>query len=675
MKRFLCILFISTVLWSCGKTGYDVTLAGLLAEMTDGFSVCEYPATACRAMMTSSHDRRSVSPEEDSWYANDDGFGYEYMLDVDGREEKVLFDAEGPGAVMRIWITTLNPKSVLRFYFDGHQEPDWIVNSYDLTQFGLKALEDNPLLMPHTSYEKGVKGGQTLFLPIPYADGCRITLEEPAGWSGIPRYYNIEYRKYAEGVKVETFSVSVAKKYSTLVRQAGNSLKNGLHPKGKLSVGKEKLTLPHGKKAVTRLSVLVSGLDSANYESAMRKLVLKGVFDGKETINVPLGDFSGAGMGARAVDCRYLYADGKGLVESYWVMPYSETAEFEIVNVSGVECSVEMSALTQRYDFDAQTLYFHASWRAEEGLAVTNEQSECGFWDFATIKGRGVYVGDCLSLFNHTKSWYGEGDEKIYVDGESFPSFFGTGTEDYYNSSWAPVEIFHIPWGGAPRADLASSNGYNTFLRTRLGDVIPFSESLDFDLELISWTPGAVDYSSTIFWYGDRDAQAVGCTDPLTYRYELPAAPPDPRKYVVSNSIEAESLRPCFVSDGLNVSCQDMSAFPDGVWSGAKQMVFYGGKTGDRVLLRFENLQPGKYEVALYATKAADYGIASFRLNGGDAYLMDCWFPTVTSSGRVRIGEVDVADTLELEITIAGQNTSSKSNMLGLDCIILNKIS
>ena len=284
-------------------------------------------------------------------------------------------------------------------------------------------------------------------------------------------------------------------------------------------------------------------------------------------------------------------------------------------------------------------------------------------------------MGDNLTLFNHSKAWYGEGDEKIFVDGESFPSFFGTGTEDYYNSSWAPVVIFHTPVGGAPRADLASSRGYNTFLRTRLSDVILFESRFDFDLELISWVPGTVDYASTIYWYGDAEATAEDTVDPVTHVYQFPDAPPDPSKFIVSNSIEAESLEPVFISETLHMDRQDMAGFPDGVWSGAKQLVFYGGKTGDSAILRIEDLEKGKYVVSVYATMAADYGIAQIKLNTGKPFYLDCWFPSVVNTGSQIVGEVEVEDSIEMEIKIHGQNPKSKGNMLGIDCIVLDKIS
>lgn len=112
-----------------------------------------------------------------------------------------------------------------------------------------------------------------------------------------------------------------------------------------------------------------------------------------------------------------------------------------------------------------------------------------------------------LSLNNHAIDWYGEGDEKIFVDNDAFPSFMGTGTEDFYNCSWAPVVPFKTPYGGVPRADEDSSHGFNAFLRPRNLDVIPFNHRFVFDLEMLSWHTGTVDYNATAFWYGDANAK------------------------------------------------------------------------------------------------------------------------------------------------------------------------
>lgn len=66
------------------------------------------------------------------------------------------------------------------------------------------------LLQPHTSYTPDGKGGNTLFLPIPYAKSCKVTFEYPEAVEPTPKYYQINYRKYPQDVVVETFSAEGA---------------------------------------------------------------------------------------------------------------------------------------------------------------------------------------------------------------------------------------------------------------------------------------------------------------------------------------------------------------------------------------------------------------------------------------------------------------------------------
>lgn len=676
MKRIAIIsLFLPFVLSCAWNKDGVITVQCLLDEMVDPYSYTELPRTSFVSGMVSSHDRKSVQANTPEWFANEDGFGYDRLEVNEGREEKVLFEQDGPGAITRIWLTTRNPKSTIRFYFDGSDTPDWIVPAFDMTEFGLSSLDDSPLVLRHTSYEKGKVGGQTFFLPIPYSKSCKVTLEEPKGWIGVPRYYQIEYRRYCDGTYVKTFSVNDMKAYRKSVEKCNADLENGIAPRGRSISSKNSfLTLPNGENAVTCLKIIISGLDSLNYESSMRNLILSCRFDGVETVRVPLGDFSGAGLGAREVCCRQLISDGAGEVTSMWVMPYSREGSVEVLDPAGLGCGVEIHATVEKHRFGSNTLYFHSSWKSSDGLCVSPDPAQCTEWDFITLEGRGYYVGDNLSLFNHSRAWYGEGDEKIYVDGESFPSYFGTGTEDYYNSSWAPVVVFHTPFGGAPRADLPSSRGYNTFLRTRLLDAIPFNSSLDFNFELISWIPGTVDYSSTIYWYGDADASAVDADDPCLKRYDFPDPPQDPSKYVIENSVEGESIKPQHVSEGLNYDIQDMSGFPDGIWSGSKQLSFYGGKIGDNAKVRITGLDNARYKVSVIVTKAADYGISSFRIGKGNPCVMDCYFPSVVNSEKTLIDEVDVIDgSFDVDITITGQNKLSKGTMFGIDCFVIER--
>lgn len=225
-------------------------------------------------------------------------------------------------------------------------------------------------------------------------------------------------------------------------------------------------------------------------------------------------------MGAPAVRSYYLEADGKGYSRLRFVMPYRREASIEVENISGNSAKIKIEACISAWKWYANTLYFHAGWKQENGLE-TNRGLD---YNMGTLQGRGVFKGDMLSLYNHCPRWYGEGDEHIWIDNEKFPSHFGCGTEDYYNTTFAPIHPYFNPFGGAPREDDEASRGYNTFVRTRNLDIIPFNERLQFDFELISWDGGQVDYASTLFWYGDLETRMTNISDSKEALYPLPPA-------------------------------------------------------------------------------------------------------------------------------------------------------
>lgn len=501
-----------------------VTIESLLNEMISPEEQALFPAPPYVCLQESSYDRASVSPDAPGWFANADGFGCVRTDTIGGHVERVMFDQKGPGAITRIWITTIDKRGIWRFYFDGESKPRLEIDGYDLMRAAIPGVGEG-LRQAHTSYEPDGKGGNTMFLPIPYARGCKITFEDTAGVEPTPKYYQINYRRYPEETKVESYSpkaVSRARKSiaaADSVMLKGPSVPSEAEPVAVRTAiaGGDSLVLPlpKGENAVYEIEFQVNAPDDAEaYARIMRDLVFSATFDGNQTVWVPLGDFSGGGMGAPTVDSWFLKSDGRGHITSRWLMPYRGNCELRLINNSDSEVEAELKAVTAPLAWNSErSLYFHASWRQDRDIYLhqrPEDDDKCIEWNFADLSGRGVYKGDLLSLFNHAPKWYGEGDEKIWVDDDLFPSHFGTGTEDYYNSSWAPVVPFQTPFGGAPRADYESSHGYNAFFRTRNLDGIPFEKSLKFDIEMIAWEPGTADYSTTVYWYGDAEAHANG---------------------------------------------------------------------------------------------------------------------------------------------------------------------
>jgi hypothetical protein len=658
---------------------YEVSISSLLDEMVSYDAAALYPDYTC--LQQSSYDRRSVSAGNANWFANDDGSGFIRTETNSGRTEKVLFEDSGPGAITRIWMTTQNRTGTLRFYFDGSATAGWTIAAYDMLQAGLGL--GTGLCQPHINNENGGKGGSSFFFPITYSQDCKVTLEEPSPTFSTPRYYHFNYRKYPAGTAVEPFTPTAVAALAAQVQTVNQKLLSppvfsggNLTNNSKTLAANDslKMTLPAGTHIVRRLQMFVTNYDADDYAQLMRSLILKATFDGVQTVWAPLSDFSGGGMGAPAVSSWYLTADGAGAIESRWAMPYQNTAEITVVNYSGKPVTLDLRANTDDYIWKSNSLYFHASWKQENEIPLTKWDNGSNYLDrnFATLNGRGVYRGDVLTLFNHSERWYGEGDEKIYVDDETFPSHFGTGTEDYYNCSWAPVTPFQTPFGGAPRADDISSHGYNTFFRTRNLDAVPFAVRLKFDIEMLSWDPGMADYATTVFWYGDATAQAAGTSGVEEALRPLPPAPPTAFDYVIPNSFEFEELTPVFVLPNIRSEIQTMTPF-QGKWSKAKQLLCRDAQADDYLLYRFTGYNPAKqYRIQIQGTKAIDYGILNFSVNGGTGSNVDFYNNGVVHTGVISLGSrfTPSADSIfEVRITYKGKNASATGNLIGLDCI------
>jgi len=265
------------------------------------------------------------------------------------------------------------------------------------------------------------------------------------------------------------------------------------------------------------LAVRVAPSKDGDLAGALRSVILKIDFDGEQTVWCPVGDFSGSGYGGKLIKSWYRELDEDGQMICRWVMPYRKTARITIINKASFTVDVAVSATVDRWKWNDRSMYFHVTYKYEENIkdakwdydvhkVAVGDTAAPIEWNFIKIRGRGIYLGNTLAVNNHMDTWYGEGDAKVWVDDDKFPSEFGTGLEDYYNTSWAPVVLYQTPFANAPRADNASSFGHNTFTRTRNLDGIPFTKFFSYDLEMLSWNGGTIDAAATVYWYGAAGA-------------------------------------------------------------------------------------------------------------------------------------------------------------------------
>ena len=664
-----CLLVIVPPAASAADQG--VTFASLLDEMLDRDAAASFPVPAYTCSQASSYDRASTSSEEpETWMANNDRSFFIRSEENDGREEWVMMDAEGPGCIVRWWITSGNPAGNFRIYLDGAAEP--VINEPAKSLLGGDALGGPPLTEVRAR-------GYNLYVPIPYATRCKVTYDRPNFHESRNNddllYYQINYRTYDPGTQVESFSQqafdAARQKIASLqdrllVTQHTlppdlehlKPLESSIQPGGHISDSVK----GDGGGAIHKLRVRLAAED---LEAATRSTVLSLTFDGQQTVWCPVGDFFGSGVGVNPFTGWWRQVDEDGWMTCYWVMPYKESCEIKLENLGQQPVDATIQASCGEWTWDERSMYFHTNWRQQYPIDTAEKHD----WNYVEIQGRGVYMGDTLCVNNPVRAWWGEGDEKIYVDGEAFPSHFGTGTEDYYGYAWCTPEFFDAPFHAQPLAQGPGNQGHVTNTRVRLLDGIPFTQSLKFDMEVWHWRATQVAYAATTHWYGLPGARGNFGPDPEMAKVFVPEGP-KPRK--VEGAIEGEDLKVVEMTGGER-EIQDIPQFN---WSGWKQIWWKHAKSGDRLVLELPVEKAGTYRLSASLTKAVDYGIAQLSLDGKPLGEPIDFFHDGVVNQVYALGthQLDTGShKLSIEIT-GSYPKAAESHMFGIDYLKLDPV-
>lgn len=623
--------------------------------MADLERLAHAPVPSYTEAQASSYDRASVAPNRPGWFANGDSG---HFLRQDGREW-VMADLKGPGAAVRFW--SANPSGVVRFYFDGEAKPRIEVPLADLLT-GRYAGLTSPF-----GYEAAQ--GTDLYFPFPYAKSLRVTVDDGGSGSARGLYYHIGYRTYRPGTEARTFQPSDTST-PELAEVRRKLLARPAEPTGLRSV-----TVPAGRTAtlasanrpgeVAELAVRVpvsspklAWSDSRATHNLLRALWLTMDVDGERTVSAPLGDFFATAPGVNPYHSFPMDVWPDGTMVCRFPMPYRRAMRLRVANrgPAGVTLGVGVrTAPWQGADYR-----FHCRYSYDHGR--TRPMRDMHFLDVA---GQGAYVGAHLHIENPTGAWWGEGDEKVYVDGEAFPSTFGTGTEDYFGYAWGSSRLFQAPYHGQSRADGPGSFGHTNVYRWHLFDSIPYTRSLRFDMEMWHWEDVNAAYDRTVYWYAKPGRSPVEAIPPLSALRPAELLPPSAPK----DAVEGESL-PIALKTGGETSVQT------GFWPLSKnaQLWWTQPKEGDRLVLRVPVPRDGDYEVSGHFCFAPDYGIHRMTLGSlavtQDFYAAGLDFRKLTL-GRVRLK----AGTADFEVVCQGRRPEAKpGQMFGLDYLRLRPV-
>ena len=208
----------------------------------------------------------------------------------------------------------------------------------------------------------------------------------------------------------------------------------------------------------------------------------------KPAVSVPFGDFFGLGLGKTVTYENALFTTGEGRSFVCFIpMPFKRAAKIVVTNESNktlrnIFFDVDYSLLKTWND---DYLYFHAYWHRD--TATTPSQD---FQLLPQVNGKGRFLGASIGINANPlygTSWFGEGEVKMYLDGDKeYPTLNGTGTEDYIGSAWGQSKFINRYTGCTIASDLLLQYA---FYRFHVPDPVYFKTGCMVALQQIGGAP------------------------------------------------------------------------------------------------------------------------------------------------------------------------------------------
>ena len=272
-----------------------------------------------------------------------------------------------------------------------------------------------------------------------------------------------------------------------------------------------------------------------------RYSILRFYWDDEATpsVEVPVGDFFCMGWGkfAAVTSLAVVVNPGSGF-NCYWPMPFRKKCRITMENIDNEDMVLYYQVDYTLTDVPKDAGYFHAQFRRVNPVPFKKN-----YVLVDSIKGKGQYVGTYMAYGSNKNGWWGEGEIKFYIDGDTqFPTINGTGTEDYFcgaydfdsmqkkpdGSESSEYTVFSGPYTGLPQV-LRSDGHYDIaqrfgLYRWHIADPIRFEKDLKVTIQDLGWhadgryMPLQDDIASTVFWY---QTEPHGAFPPLPSKDQL----------------------------------------------------------------------------------------------------------------------------------------------------------
>lgn len=268
-----------------------------------------------------------------------------------------------------------------------------------------------------------------------------------------------------------------------------------------------------------------------------RECLLKITWDdaAKPSVLCPLGDFFGLGhnivnsyqalLFSASTNTNNAFNTGCAL-NCYVPMPFAKRAKIELINESKEHHGQYFYIDYETYPgktLPSDTGYFHAEFRRENPFGgwgheirvntpeanVVNKGRDAWRDNYVILetKGRGHYLGCNLSVTNFQGTWWGEGDDMIWVDGYKWPpDLHGTGSEDYLNQAWAMQPNAFLRNGTSIFEK--HTNGYQTSYVHHIENPVRFQKEIKVTIEHGHGNHLCNEMSSVAYWYAAQPTAA-----------------------------------------------------------------------------------------------------------------------------------------------------------------------
>jgi Protein of unknown function (DUF2961) len=245
--------------------------------------------------------------------------------------------------------------------------------------------------------------------------------------------------------------------------------------------------------------------------------IIRFYWDGETTpsVEAPVGDFFASGWGRYAqINSLAVTVNPGSAFNSYWTMPFRKSARITMENIADEEMTLYYQVTYAVTDIEPDAAYFHAQFRRTNPLPYKQVYTLLD-----GVKGEGHYVGTHMSWGVNNNGWWGEGEIKFFMDGDTdYATIVGTGTEDYFCGSYnfenrdtRQYQTFSTPYTGLPLVvkpdGVYQSQQRFSLYRWHIPDPIRFEKDLRVTIQALGWRIGGRylplqdDIASVAYWY------------------------------------------------------------------------------------------------------------------------------------------------------------------------------